>query len=273
VSQNGTGNATDGTVCVPTFGFNATDLSNKLFGENGNDVVPILELALTLQRKILVPIILIASFLMLFGAIFFALAKVTQMKLKDPNTFESATKQLKIFKPVTFAMLWMSVMLAFAAAVASSMSVGALNFIIPVLATNISVTGGKMLQALQYLSFFLGALFALGATIMLGDKLEQQEGMTPGEEYPSGGEKSLDDESYDESMMQQGEQQGMEGMEGQEQQYPEGEYPPEQQEYAEGQEYPQEGQPYPDGGEYPRQEEYGEQPVQQQQYQQQQPYP
>jgi Ca2+ regulator and membrane fusion protein Fig1 len=273
VSQNGTGNATDGTVCVPTFGFNATDLSNKLFGQNGDDVVPILELALTLQRKILVPIILIASFLMLFGAIFFALAKVTQMKLKDPNTFESAIKQLKIFKPVTLAMLWISVMLAFAAAVASSMSVGALNFIIPVLATNISVTGGKMLQALQYLSFFLGALFALGATIMLGDKLEQQEGMTPGEEYPSGGEKSLDDESYDESMMQQGEQQGMEGMEGQEQQYPEGEYPPEQQEYAEGQEYPQEGQPYPDGGEYPQQEEYGEQPDQQQQYQQQQPYP
>ena len=258
VSQNGTANATDGTICVPTFGFNASDLSNKLFG-NG-DVAPILELALTLQRKILVPIILVAAFLMLFGAIFFVLVKVTQMKLKDPNAFEGAMKQLKIFKPATLATLWISVLFAFAAAVAATMAVGALNFIIPVLATNISVTGGKMVQAFQYLSFFISASFALGATVMLSDQLEQQQGMIGGE-YPSQGEKGFDEQSYDESMMQQG--QAMEGQEGLEQQYAEGQYGEDGQPYAEADEYGQQQQ-YAEGDEY-AQAEYAQQ---QQQYQQ-----
>lgn len=159
-------------------------------------MVPILDLALILQRKILVPLILVAAFLMLFGAIFFALAKVTQMKLKDMNTFDSAMKQLGIFKPATLAMLWMSVLFAFGAAVASNMAIGALNFIIPVLAINITVTGGRILQAFQYLSFIFGALFALGATLMLADKLEQQQ-------RTLAGEKASEEVYYDDSMMPQ----------------------------------------------------------------------
>lgn len=196
------------------------------------------------------------------------------MKLKDPNAFAGAMKQLSIFKPATLAFLWMSVAFAFAAAVASTMAVGALNFIIPVLATNISVTGGRILQAFQYLSFIFGALFALGATMMLADKLEQQqEGTMMDGQYPEG-EKNLDQESYDESMMQEGQQQPMEGQEGQEPPYPEGQYGEEQQqqqqyaEAAEGQEYdPQ--QQYAAGGEQ-AQAEYAQQQEQQLQYQQQQ---
>lgn len=207
-------NKTDGTICVPTLGLNATELSVELFGAE-DDVMPVLELALTLQRRILVPIILVAAFLMLFGAIFFALAKVTQMKLKDANTYESAMKQIKIFKPATLGTLWMSVLFAFAAAVASTMAVGALNFIIPVLATNINVTGGRVLQAFQYLSFILGALFALGATLMLQDSPQQQAGVT-GDQYPQVGD----------------------------------EYPQEGDEYPrEGDEYPPEGEEYDQGGE------------------------
>lgn len=185
MSQGGQANNTNQTICVPTFGLNATELSVELFGGE-DEVVPVLEFALILQRRVLVPIILVAALLMLFGAIFFALAKVTQMKLKDPNTFEAAMKKLKIFKPATLATLWMSVLFAFAAAVASTMAIGALNFIIPVLATNISVTGGRVLQAFQYLSFIFGAMFALGATLMLKDRLEQQQGMI-GDQYPQEG--------------------------------------------------------------------------------------
>lgn len=241
--------------------------------------MPVLDLALTLQREILVPLVLVASFLMLFGAIFFALVKVTQMKLKNPSAFEGAMKQLNIFKPATLATLWTSVLFAFAAAVASTMGIGALNFIIPVLATNISVDGGKVLQALQYMSFILGALFALGATILLGDQLEKQQGVL-GDEYPQQNEKSLEEQSYEEQMMQQqGQMDGqMQGMEGQEQQYPEGPYGEEGQQYAqemEGQEYAQqqEGQ-YAEADEY-AQAEYAQQQEQLQQQQQypQQPYP
>lgn len=238
---------------------------------------------------------------MLFGAIFFALAKVTQMKLKDPNAYAGAMKQLSIFKPATLATLWISVLFAFAAAVASTMAIGALNFIIPVLATNISVDGGKVLQALQYLSFLVGALFALGATIMLSDKLEQQQGLI-GDEDSQQNEKSPEEQAYDESMMPQGDQplegmegqegqegqmEGMEGMEGQEQQYREVQYGEDGQplygedgqplyaEGAEGQEYAQQQdeQQYAEGGEYP-QGEYSQEEYDQQQYQQQQqPYP
>ncbi|KAF7512080.1 hypothetical protein GJ744_002793 [Endocarpon pusillum] len=284
VSQNGTANATDGTICVPTVGLNSSDLSIQLFGNSG-DVVPILDLALTLQREILVPLVLVATFLMLFGAIFFALVKVTQMKLKNPSAFEGAMKQLNIFKPATLATLWTSVLFAFAAAVASTMGIGALNFIIPVLATNISVDGGKVLQALQYMSFILGALFALGATVMLGDQLEQQQGVL-GDEYSQQNEKAVAEQSYEEQMMQQqGQMDGqMEGMEGQEQQYPDGAYGEEGQQYPngaygeEGQQYAQEmeGQEYAQQqeGQYAGGDEYAQaEYAQQQQLQQQQQYP
>jgi Ca2+ regulator and membrane fusion protein Fig1 len=266
------GTASDGTICVPTLGLNASDLNDKLFGSSG-DVVPILDLALILQRKILVPLIIVATFLMLFGAILFALTKVTQMKLKNPESYQGTMKQLSIFKPATLAMIWMSVLFAFAAAVASTMGVGALNFIIPVLATNISVTGGKILQAFQYLSFILGALFAIGATLMLSDPLEQQPGMG-GEEFPPEGEKNLEDGSLDESMQQEGQMEGQVEGEAQ-QQYAEGEYGEQQQQYAEGQEgYDEQQQQYAEGGEY-AQDEYTQQQqeqyqLQQQQYQQQQ---
>jgi Ca2+ regulator and membrane fusion protein Fig1 len=282
VSSNGTASnstvAKDGTVCVPTFGFNATELSGKLFGSN-DDVVPILDLALNLQQKILVPLVLVAAFLIVFGAIFFALTKVMQMKLKDPNTWGSAMKQISIFKPATLVTIWMSVIFGFAAAVASTMAVGALNFIIPVLATNISVTGGKILQTFQYLAFVFGLLFAFGASAFIGDKLEQQEGMI-GDQYPTD-EKGLDQE-YDDSMMPQ---EGMEGMEGQEGQYPEGEYPEgqypegpegvegqygEDQQYGDAQEYAQQEQQYAEGGEYAQDAEQQQYQQQQQQQQQQQ---
>ena len=219
---------------------------------------------------------------MLFAAILFVLAKLTQMKLRDPNTTGSAQKKLGIFKPATVASMWMAVCVAFAAAVATTMSVGGLNFIIPVLATNISVTGGKLLQALQYLAFVFGALFALGATLMLATGGSEQHPGMMGDEYPQD-EKNFEQGEYDDPMMQQ------EGMEGQgQQQYPEGEYPEgqypegqypegqypegeyggEQQQYAEGQEDygQQQGQPYPEGGEYD-QADYT------QQQQRQQPYP
>lgn len=231
---------------------------------------------------------------MLFGAVLFALVKMTQMKLKNPETWASTMKQLSIFKPATLAIIWMSVCFAFAAAVASTMAAGALNFIIPVLATNISVTGGRLLQALQYVAFIFGALFGLGATFLLPERLEQQQGME-GEEYPQD-EKSLGEASADDPTMMQDGQEPMEGqeqpMEGQEQpmegqqqqygedqypdgqypdgQYPEGQYPdgqyPEGQ-YPEGQEQQQyaEGQEYAEGGEY-AQGDY----AQQQEYQQQQ---
>jgi hypothetical protein len=214
---------------------------------------------------------------MLFGAVLFALVKMTQMKLKNPETWASTMKQLSIFKPATLATIWMSVCFAFAAAVASTMAAGALNFIIPVLATNMSVTGGRLLQALQYVAFIFGALFGLGATFLLPEKLEQQQGME-GEEYPQD-EKSLGEASADDPTMMQEGQEPMEGqeqpMEGQEQQYgenqyPDGQYPdgqyPEGQ-YPEGQEQQQyaEGQEYAEGGEY-AQGDY----AQQQEYQQQQ---
>jgi Ca2+ regulator and membrane fusion protein Fig1 len=277
-SSNGTSNSSDGTVCTTTASFNASDLSVNLFGSS-SDVVPILDLALILQRKILVPLILLAAILMMFAAILFALAKLTQMKLRDPNTAGPAAKKLSIFKPATVATMWMAVCVAFAAAVATTMAVGALNFIIPVLATNISVTGGRMLQAFQYLAFVFGALFALGATLMLASTSSEQprDGMM-GDEYPQD-EKNFDQGDYDESMMQQ--DPNMEGMEGQEQgQYPEGEYGEEQQQqYAEGQdEYGQQQQQYAEGGEYAQggyaQDEYAQQQGQEQYPQQpQQPYP
>ena len=208
-----------------------------------------------LQRDILIPLILLAALLMLFGAILFALSKVTQMKLKNPTTWDSAMKQLKIFKPLTLSLLWLSVLFAFGAAVGSTMGIGALNFIIPVLATNISVTAGKMLQAFQYLGFIFSAIFAVGATLMLSDKAEQQQGyggdqQAYGDEYP-GGEKGLEAGEYDETLAQQEGQYPEGAAEGQ---YPEGQYP----EGAEGQ-YPDgqvpegaEGQ-YPEGadGQYP----------------------
>ena len=219
--------------------------------------MPILNLALTLQRKILVPLLLIATFLMLFGAILFALAKVTQMKLKDPNAFAGTMKQLGIFKPASLAMIWMSVLFGFAAAVASTMAIGALNFIIPVLATNITVTGGKLLQALQYLSFLVGALFALGATIMLSDKLEQQQGLIREEGSP------LDEKSREGMEEGQEDQEGQEGQMGQmDGQEPQNE--PQLQYGEDGQPlYDEEGQPI-----YAPAQEYEEQPDQQQQPQQ-----
>jgi hypothetical protein len=222
---------------------------------------------LILQRQILVPLIIVAGFLMLFGAVLFALVKMTQMKLKNPEIWASTMKQLSIFKPATLATIWMSVCFAFAAAVASTMAVGALNFIIPVLATNISVTGGRLLQALQYVAFIFGALFGLGATFLLPEKLEQQQGME-GEEYPQD-EKSLGEASADDPTMMQegqepmeGQEQSMEGqeqpMEGQEQQYgeypdgqyPEGQYPEGQYPEGQGQQQYAEGQEYAEGGEY-----------------------
>jgi hypothetical protein len=273
-------------------------LSVKLLGNSG-DVLPTLELALTLQRQILVPLVLVATFLMLFGAILFALAKVTQMKLKDPSAFAGAMKQLGIFKPATLAMIWMSVLFSFAAAVASTMAIGALNFIIPVLATNISVTGGKLLQALQYLSFLVGALFALGATIMLSDKLEQQQGLIGEEGSP------LDEKSREGMEGQEGQEGQMDGQEVQNEpqlQYGEDGQPLYDEEgqpiyapaqgYEQQQDEQQQQQPYAEGGEYPQEgaeytpEEYAQMQQQQQQYeqeqqqyqqqqqqQQQQPYP
>lgn len=219
---------------------------------------------------------------MLFAAILFALAKLSQKKLLDPNTAGPAQKKLSIFKPATVATMWMAVCVAFAAAVATTMAVGALNFIIPVLATNISVTGGRMLQAFQYLAFVFGALFALGATLMLASSSSEQprDGMM-GEGYPHD-EKNFEQGDYDDSMMQQQQQeQGMEGMDGQEQgQYPQGEYDEnQQQQYVEGQdEYGQQQGEYAEGAEYPQdayaQQQAQEQYQQQQQQQQpQQPYP
>jgi hypothetical protein len=171
---------------------------------------------------------------MLIGAVFFILAKLTQMKLNKPEAAASAMKQLGIYKPATLSILWISVCFAFAAAIASTMAVGALNFIIPVLATNISVTSGKLLQAFQYVSFVFAVVFSLGATLFLGDAGDQQQGMM-GDEYPLDAEKNME---FDQGM--------------QEGQYGEGQYPDQQ---YEGQEqYAQEGQ------------------YEQQQYEQQQQY-
>ncbi len=226
----------------------------------------------------MVPLILVSSFLTIFGAVFFALVKVLQMKLKNPSAFEGAMKQLNIFKPATLATLWISVLFAFAAAVASTMGIGALNFIIPVLATNITVEGGKILQTLQYMSFVLGAIFALGATVMLGDQLEQQQAPL-GDEYPLQNEKSPEEQAYEEQMMQQQQQDQMGGqVEGQEQQYAEGQQYAggmEEQEYAQQQQQQQQQQ-YAEGDEYAQQYaqqvEQQQQQLQQQQQQQQQPY-
>lgn len=280
--SNSTSNSSsDGTICTPTAGLNATDLSAGLFaGDSG--VVPILKLALTLQRDILVPLILLAAILMLFAAILFALAKLTQKKLSDPATAAAAEKKLNIFKPATVATMWMAVCVAFAAAVATTMSVGALNSIIPVFATNMRVTGGKLLQSLQYLAFVFGALFALGATLMLASSGSEQQPGTTGDDYPPN-EKNFEQGEFDEPMEGQDQQQYPEGEypegqypEGQdpEGQYPEGQYPEggygeeQQQQYAEGQEDydQQQGQPYPEDGEYD-QEAYAQQQQQQQPYQ------
>jgi hypothetical protein len=188
-SNGTTGGSSENLVCVSTLGADPKQLSVDLFGTAGG-VVPTLDLALNLQKKILAPIIIIAAVLMLVGAGLFALVKVTQMKLSNPELRENTIKQTAIFKPLALASIWMAVCFAFAAALSSTMATNALNFIIPVLATNIQVTGGSIVQAMQYLAFIFGGLFGLAATLFLPEALEQQAGLE--------GEQKLNEKGLDE---------------------------------------------------------------------------
>lgn len=287
--------SSEDSLCTTTVGADADELSEELFGSNDEDVGPVLKLALDLQSDVLFPLILMATVLLLIGAILFVVTKIMQKKLQDPSSAPGAIKKSKMLKPAALAFIWLAAMIAFGAAVGSSMGISALNFIIPVLATNIRVTGGNVLQALQFIAFILCVVFGITATMLIGDPLEKQQQQLGGEngfngendfnveekqlgydgsemdgqqqqgvmELPDEMPEGMDPEEWAQLQQQQQEQIAAQQAAGEAGAYPEdgqfpqdgGEYPPE------GGEYPQDGQYAAEGGEY-GEEQYqgGEQP-------------
>lgn len=256
--------SSDGTVCVSTLGTKPEDLASGLYGNTNPDVVSVLSLALKLQRDVLIPLIILAAILIFLGAAIFALLKITQMKLTkavDPSTAPATLSKIKIFKPIALALLWVGVLFAFGAAIGSTMGIGALNFIIPQLATNISVTAGKLLQTIQYMAFIFALLLAAAANVFASERVEREAEIAGGaggiggarefgDPEPYNAEKGVEGGEYDPNGQdpfadpsQDPSQQYPDGVDPS--QYPDGQYP----EGVDPSQYPEGVDPaqYPDG--------------------------
>ncbi|KAL2813748.1 hypothetical protein BDW59DRAFT_178154 [Aspergillus cavernicola] len=142
------------TVCTPIAGLSEEALARKLFP--GSQPTKLIHFGLVLSSKIFLPVIAGAGVVFTLGVLSFS---VVHLRTKSASRLSTA---LHGVKAAALALLALSCVLCFGAAISITMAIAAFQFSAEDNPANYQVVGGKPLQALQWAAFAISVLITLG---------------------------------------------------------------------------------------------------------------
>jgi hypothetical protein len=170
-----------------------TNLTPALFpGKTNNDTLSVLQFALVIQNKIILPVIIAGGVTFMLGVLSLLNLKRQERKMLDLYKASSVSQPLRRLPFLTIFLLWLSVTLAFGASLSSNISVGALAFTTDSFKTQFSIQTGKALQAIQWTNFTFVLLLSAGVTEMLWTR----NGYRAGSSYNSSRRHTSDADYY-----------------------------------------------------------------------------
>ena len=124
------GNTSSSINCASGIGQSVTELAPTLFpGNKDNNTLSVLQFALIIQNKIIVPVIIAGGVLFLLGFLSLQYLKRKEQRMLDPYKANGASNSLHRLSFLTIFLLWLSAMFAFGASLSSNIGTAALAFI------------------------------------------------------------------------------------------------------------------------------------------------
>ncbi|KAK4239395.1 Ca2+ regulator and membrane fusion protein Fig1-domain-containing protein [Achaetomium macrosporum] len=150
-------------VFGPNNNNNSSSSSNTTASANGDEITDLVSTAIDLQSRIFISVLAGAAVLFLLGIAALVLYK------RDVSTgWDEHPRRSAIIRRVTYGMLFGSAGLAFAAALATSESAGALEYTTSDTAhATVLIHAGRTLQVLQWVAFGFETLFALAVPFLV----------------------------------------------------------------------------------------------------------
>ncbi|RAK94918.1 uncharacterized protein BO80DRAFT_469830 [Aspergillus ibericus CBS 121593] len=152
-------NSTDSQLCSTTSGIPTKDLLERLSPLDGRSALTddLVEFGLTLSSKILLPILAGGGVAFTLGILFFLFF---QIRVKHPDAQRGA---LQVLESTSLALVGISCVLCFGAAISITMAVAAMQFCDnQAEAPTYEIKAGEPLQIIQWTTFAFSILIAVG---------------------------------------------------------------------------------------------------------------
>jgi hypothetical protein len=147
--------------------FQPTNSTSKSASSTRADITDLVSTALDLQSRTFISVLAAAAVLFVFGVA----AMVLLARDVKKATFDAHSRRSTMIRRITYAMLFGSTGLVFAAALATSQSAGALEYASEGMShASVLIKSGTTLQVLQWTTFGFELLFVMAAPFLVGSK-------------------------------------------------------------------------------------------------------